>query len=46
VDHASLILDLQILIATVAKVLQREGISQDNHATMPEFMGAERPTHG
>lgn len=37
VDHQSTRLDLQILLATVGKVLKRDGISQDNHATMPEF---------
>lgn len=37
VDHQSTLLDLQILLATVGKVLKRDGISQDNHATMPEF---------
>ena len=40
VDHRSLGLDLRILAATVLKVLRREGISQKEHATMPEFMGA------
>jgi lipopolysaccharide/colanic/teichoic acid biosynthesis glycosyltransferase len=41
VDHRSIILDLKILLATVGKVLGRQGISQDQHATMPEFMGTE-----
>ncbi len=39
VDHWSLWLDLKILLLTVWKVLQREGISQAGHATMEEFKG-------
>lgn len=39
VDRRSLWLDLTILAATVLKVLRREGINQDGHATMPEFTG-------
>jgi sugar transferase EpsL len=45
-DHHSFLLDLCILAKTVARVWQREGISQPGHATMPEFMGsgtAEKP---
>lgn len=41
VDHASLWLDIQILLRTVEKVLKREGISQDGQATMSEFMGSQ-----
>jgi lipopolysaccharide/colanic/teichoic acid biosynthesis glycosyltransferase len=41
VDHRSLLLDLKILLATVGKVLERDGISQDDHATMPEFLGTQ-----
>jgi sugar transferase EpsL len=37
VDHWSLGLDLKILLMTVAKVLKREGISAEGHATMPRF---------
>ena len=44
VDHQSLSLDLRILARTVFKVLKREGISAGDHATMPEFMGAEAKT--
>ncbi len=40
VDHQSLSLDLWILARTVLKVLKREGINAEDHATMPEFMGA------
>jgi lipopolysaccharide/colanic/teichoic acid biosynthesis glycosyltransferase len=43
VDHQSLWLDLRILAMTLWSVLLRQGISHDDHATMPEFMGA--PPH-
>jgi sugar transferase EpsL len=39
VDHRNIRLDLKILWLTVLKVIRREGISQDGHATMPEFLG-------
>lgn len=39
VDNVSLWLDLKILFLTAWKVLKKEGISQDGHATMPEFTG-------
>ena len=39
VDHLSLVLDLQTLLRTVVKVIKREGISADSHASMPEFTG-------
>lgn len=39
VEHWSLGLDLRILWMTLLKVTRRDGISQDGHATMPEFMG-------
>jgi len=39
VDHRSLALNLKILVLTVWTVLRRDGISQDGHATMPEFTG-------
>lgn len=39
VDHLSLWLDFKVLLMTVAKVVKREGISQDGHVTMTEFMG-------
>ena len=41
VDHWSLGLDAQILFRTLAQVLRRRGISQEGHATMPEFLGTE-----
>jgi sugar transferase EpsL len=37
VDHWSIALDLKILLITVVKVLRREGISPEGHATMPRF---------
>ncbi len=39
VDHASLALDLKILILTVARVIRREGVSAAGAATMPRFLG-------
>ena len=37
VEHQSLGIDLKILFLTLLKVLQRQDISQNGHATMPEF---------
>ena len=39
-DHWSLWLDVKILALTVAKVLRRDGVSADGHATMPPFTGS------
>lgn len=39
VDNRSLLLDIKILIHTVWKVIKREGISANNHATMELFRG-------
>jgi lipopolysaccharide/colanic/teichoic acid biosynthesis glycosyltransferase len=39
VDHASLPLDLRILLLTVWKVVRREGISQEGEATTRVFRG-------
>ena len=41
VDHRTLWVDVKILWLTVLKVLKREGIAQEGHATMPEFMGSQ-----
>lgn len=41
VDHRTFLLDLKILFLTAWKVLKREGISQDGHATMSEFYGSD-----
>ena len=40
VDQGSLWLDVKILWMTVLQVLRRDGISQQGHATMPEFLGS------
>jgi sugar transferase EpsL len=40
VDHWSLWLDVKIFWRTLFKVWQRDGISQNGHATMPEFLGS------
>lgn len=39
VDHQALRLDIKILMITIWQVVRREGISAEDHATMPEFMG-------
>ena len=39
VDHASVLLDLKILLLTAAAVFRRHGISHENSATTPEFTG-------
>lgn len=39
VDNNNFILDVKILLLTLKKVISRENISQDGHATMPVFMG-------
>ena len=41
VDKLSLKLDLKILALTIKKIIKPEGISQQGHATMPVFKGAE-----
>jgi lipopolysaccharide/colanic/teichoic acid biosynthesis glycosyltransferase len=41
VDHWSLWLDLKILALTALKVVKRDGIAQQGHVTMSEFMGTE-----
>lgn len=40
VDNWTPLLDLKILAMTVAAVTNRHGISQADHATMPEFQGS------
>jgi sugar transferase EpsL len=39
VEHASLWVDLRILVRTVRTVFGHTGVSAEGHATMPEFMG-------
>ena len=41
VDNRSIWLDIRILFTTIWKVLTREGISAEGHATMPFFKGSE-----
>jgi len=41
VDHCSLLLDARILLMTIGQVLRGQGVSPENEATMPEFMGNE-----
>ena len=41
VDHLNFQLDIRILILTLKKIIKPEGISQQGHATMPFFKGAE-----
>lgn len=40
IDSQSLRLDFEILVRTLKRVVQRDGISQEGHATMPEFLGS------
>lgn len=44
VDNRTLWLDAKILFRTLANVCRREGISHDNHATMPLFEGKNTET--
>ncbi|HYG46430.1 MAG TPA: sugar transferase [Allosphingosinicella sp.] len=46
VDNRSFILDLKILLMTVAKVFLRTGIAAEGSATMPEFRGNEEAPEG
>ena len=39
VEHASFLLDLRILCATVMNVVTARGVSQAGHVTMPRFKG-------
>ncbi len=41
VDNRSMLLDLKIMLMTVAKVLKKEGISQQGQATMEKFTGTK-----
>ena len=40
VDNQSLWLDLKILVLTMLRVIQRQGISSQGYATMPRFRGS------
>jgi sugar transferase EpsL len=46
VDHASLWLDLKIIVLTLWKTLTREGINPPGQATMAEFTGEEPQNSG
>ena len=39
VEHISFLLDMKILWMTFLKVIKRDGVSSDTHATMEEFKG-------
>lgn len=43
VDNATLGLDLKILWLTLLTVVKRDGVSADDHATMPAFTGSTTP---
>lgn len=40
VEHASLALDLKILLLTVRQAMSGHGVSAEGHATMPKFTGS------
>ncbi|PYZ95085.1 sugar transferase [Salipaludibacillus keqinensis] len=42
VDHQSLLLDIKILLLTIKKVIGREGIQQQGHATKSPFKGFQQ----
>lgn len=44
VDHWSLWLDFKILAQTAWKVIKREGVNAEGHATMPRFEGSRGAT--
>lgn len=49
VDHANLMLDLQILLQTIVKVLGRDNISPEGDLDVPSFTGTpttDNPQHG
>lgn len=39
VDHASLRLDLEILVKTISTAIRRDGVAAEGHVTMREFRG-------
>ena len=39
VDHVSLLTDLKVILITIKKVLVRDGISEEGHATIERFNG-------
>lgn len=46
VENRSFILDIHILLLTLKKVIQRDGITTKTGDTMPEFKGEERKNSG
>ena len=42
VDNQCVSLDFKILLLTIVKVFQREGIAKNGHDTMTKFMGSEK----
>lgn len=40
VDHCSFMTDVKVIFTTIKKVISRDGISQDGHATMEVFKGS------
>jgi len=42
VENQSSLLDLKILLMTLAKVFKQEGVSQEGQATMAKFTGSDR----
>ena len=45
VDNWTPLLDIKILLMTVGKVINRDGISNAGHVTMPVFMGSPTPSN-
>lgn len=43
VEHHNLALDVWIMILTVLRVVRRDGIAAEGHATMPVFTGNQEP---
>jgi lipopolysaccharide/colanic/teichoic acid biosynthesis glycosyltransferase len=41
VDHASLLLDVRIILMTIFQVLRREGITHEGDVAMPRFRGSD-----
>jgi lipopolysaccharide/colanic/teichoic acid biosynthesis glycosyltransferase len=39
VDHCSFLIDLQVILTTIKKVVVRDGISHEGQATMDKFNG-------
>lgn len=42
VENYSFVLDLKLLCMTLWRILRREGITGEDHVTMPEFMGLSK----